>query len=300
MLAALLAGLVVLSAFPGLAQELEPRAYSVSPVGSNALILSYVRLRGGIVFDPSLEITNVDARINSAIAGYFRSIDFFGRSGNITLVAPYGWGTLNGTVAGEAAQVTRSGLSDSRVRFAVNLKGAPAMNLKEFANYRQKTNIGASVVVQMPTGQYDPARLINLGTNRWSFKPEIGLSHAINRRWILDLYGGAWFFTADKDFQGAGRTQKPVGAVQTHISYNIKPRLWAAFDATFYSGGRVTVGGLPAKKLLRNARYGGTVSVPLTRRQSFKFSINTGAFAPIGADFDSISVAYQYIWGAGL
>ena len=62
------------------------------------------------------------------------------------------------------------------MRFAVNLYGAPAMDLEEFASYRRKTNVGASLVIVAPLGQYDPARFVNIGTNRWAAKPEVGLS----------------------------------------------------------------------------------------------------------------------------
>jgi len=296
----LLLSVLSLSILPAVAQDLEPRAYIASPVGVNAVTLSYIRLRGGIVFDPNLEITDVNTSINGLAVSYFRSIDFFGRSGNVGVTAPYVWGAMNGKVSGETNQISRSGLTDGRIRFAVNLKGAPTMDLEEFAGYRQKTNIGASLTVQTPTGQYDPVRLISIGANRWSFKPEIGLSRALGRRWIFDLYGGVWFFTKDSEYLGLGRSQKPVGAMQAHISHNVKPFLWAAFDATFYAGGRTTVGGDKSRRLQRNTRYGGTLSVRLTGRQGIRFAVSTGLFTHIGGDFDSFGVSYQYIWGGGL
>lgn len=281
-------------------QQLEPRAYSVSPVGTNIVVVGYGRSSGDLAFDPSLPVTEASATINSAYAGYYRSINFFGRSASISSALPYAWGNLQGKVEGQFLQVRRSGLSDPAVRFAVNLYGAPAMNLKEFSAYRQKTVVGASLAVVAPLGQYDPAKLINLSSNRWAFKPEIGISRAVGRKLYLDFYLGAWLFTANNNFQGRTRTQAPIASSQFHLSYNVRPRLWAAFDATFYTGGRTTINGLRRDDLQRNSRVGGTLSFKVDRRQSVKFAYSRGAFTNIGADFQTFSLAYQYLWGRGL
>ena len=281
------------------AQQLEPRAYSVSPVGTNIVVLGYGRSTGDIAFDPSLPITDASATINGAFAGYFRSVNFFGRSANVSVALPYIWGNLQGSVAGQFQQVRRSGLGDPSVRFAVNLHGAPAMDLKKFSAYRQKTVVGASVVVVAPLGQYDPARAINLSGNRWAFKPEIGISRTV-RRLNLDFYLGAWLFTANNNFQGRTRTQSPIASSQFHLSYNVKPKLWVAFDTTFYAGGRTKIDGVRGDNLQRNSRIGGTLSLKLDRRQSLKFAYSRGAFTTVGADFQAVSVAYQYLWGRGL
>jgi hypothetical protein len=293
----LIAGLEPGGRFKG--QQLEPRAYSVSPVGTNIIVLGYGRSTGDIAFDPSLPISDASATINGAFAGYFRSLDFFGRSANVSVALPYVWGNLQGNVAGQFQQVRRSGLGDPSVRIAVNLYGAPAMDLKKFSTYRQKTVIGASVVVVAPLGQYDPAKAINLSGNRWSFKPEVGISRAV-RKLHLDFYLGAWLFTPNNNFQGRTRRQSPIASSQFHLSYNVKPKLWVAFDTTFYAGGRTTVNGVRGNDLQRNSRIGGTVSFRLDRRQSLKFAYSRGAFTNIGANFQAVSVAYQYLWGRGL
>lgn len=299
-----LVGAILLLACLGLTgrvagQQLEPRAYSVSPVGTNIVVVGFGRSTGDLTFDPSLPITDASARINNASAGYFRSINFFGRSANVSVGLPYVWGNLQGTLAGQFQQLRRSGLGDPVVRFAVNLHGAKAMDLKQFASYHQKTIIGASVVISAPLGQYDPAKVINLGGNRWAFKPEVGISRAVGRM-SLDFYAGAWLFTNNNNFQGRTRKQAPIATTQFHLSYNVRPKIWAAFDATLYTGGRTTVNGIRGSDLQRNSRVGGTLVYRLDRRQSLKFAYSRGAFTTIGADFQSVSVAYQYLWGRGL
>ena len=65
--------------------------------------------------------------------------------------------------------------------------------------WQQKTLLGVSLKVVAPTGQYDPTKLINLGANRWAFKPELGLSRRWGH-WVLDAYGGVWLFTENPEF----------------------------------------------------------------------------------------------------
>lgn len=292
--------LVVTTALPLWSQELEPGAYSISPVGVNVLVLSANLRRGDITFAPTLPVEDARAGIGTTVLSYVRSLDFLGRSANIGAALPFSAGHLEGRYLGEFTRVSRSGFHDPLFRFAVNFYGAPAMSLKDFAGYRQKTNIGVSLVVLVPLGKYDAARLINIGTNRWSFKPEVGFSRAMGK-WTLEVYVGAWLFTDNTNFlDGNVRKQDPIATTQLHLLYTVRPRLWVAFDANFYTGGRTTVNNALNLDLQRNSRVGGTLSVPLNLRHSVKLAYSRGAYTTIGADFHALVAGWQYLWGAGL
>jgi Putative MetA-pathway of phenol degradation len=292
--------LILLSAWTVRAQELEPRAYSISPVGVNILVLANTFNSGDIDFDPAVPIEQAKAKINASALGYVRTLNIVGRSSSVGFVAPYVLGHLEGLYLGQFQTVDRSGLGDPRFRFAINLYGAPAMKLREFASYRPKTNVGVSLVVGAPLGQYDPAKAINLGANRWSFKPELGVSRALGR-WTAEGFAGVWLYTSNsKFFNGKTRTQEPIGSLQFHLGYTLWPRFWAAFDANFYNGGRTSINGVRSFDLQQNSRMGGTLAIPLNRHQSFKFSYSHGAHTTIGGNFNSIGISYQYLWGGGL
>jgi hypothetical protein len=300
------AGLAVLFLFlvgvtrPLHGQELEPRAYSVSPVGVNFALFSYSYPSGDVEFDPSAQIDDVNLRMNVLTLGYFRSLDVFGRSANVGAIVPYAEGTLEGSFFGNFRTFHRSGLRDPVVRFAVNLYGAPAMDRRQFSRYRQKSNLGASLTVVAPLGQYDANTLINLGSNRWAFKPEIGFSQGIHEKWILELDAGAWFYTANHNFLGTTRTQDPVVTLQLHAVYTVRPRLWFSADGNFYDGGRTTVGATRNFDLRRGSRIGLTAAVPIAGRQSLKFAYARWVYATVGAKFNVFTVAYQFTWGGGL
>ena len=155
------------------------------------------------------------------------------------------------------------------------------------------------MVVIAPLGQYDPARLLNIGTNRWAVKPEIGISQRF-RRWYLDLYAGTWIFTANHSFPSGVRRQDPIGVAQSNLTCVITSRVWASFNANLYTGGRTSVGGVDRADYLHNSRMGGTLAIRVTRHQSIKFNGSNGLVTNIGAAFVSIGAAYQYMWGGGM
>lgn len=286
------------------AQDLTPRAYVITPVRANAIILQYSLFRGNVEFAGALPITGATATMNVPALSYYRALGLFGRSANFTASLPYAIGNFQGTVVGAEKSGYRSGLLDSVFRFSINLVGGPAMRLEEFKNWRQTTLLGISFRVVAPTGQYDPTKLVNNGSNRWAFKPELGYSRR-RGNWIVDAYGGAWLFTANREFFSHNafvpgtqvRTESPIGSFEGHLSYNVKPRLWASLDGNFWFGGRTSLNGIENPGTLqRNSRAGVTVSIPLTQRQSVKCSYSYGDYIRYGGNYHNLSIGWQYAW----
>jgi hypothetical protein len=290
--AGLLAGLSAASA-----QRLTPRAYAPAPVDVNVVSLPYTYQTGSVITDPSLPIQNVDAKVESATAFYERTFGFLGRSASAAIAVPYVWVKATGEVFEQARSVSRSGQGDMVLRLASNIFGGPALSREAFARAPAETTLGASLVVTMPTGQYDGAKLVNIGTNRWSFKPEIGFSHPAGP-WTFDLYAGAWFYSANDDFFGGHRrTQDPLVALQGHVIYTFsKGGTWLALDGTWYSGGQTTVDGVFNADRQSNTRIGATLAVPIGHRQTIKAAWAKGASVRFGQDFTTVGVTYQYLW----
>jgi hypothetical protein len=215
-----------------------------------------------------------------------------------TAALPYAWGTITGDVGDQSGSVYRSGMADIKTRLSFKLRGVPAMGAREFAKTSHRNFIVAtSLSMTWPTGQYGSTKLINLGTNRWSFKPEIGISYPV-KRVDLDLYAGATFFTENSSFYTgqAVKTQDVLTSLQGHVSYTVRPRLWVAMDSTWYGGGATHTNGGPAVGRQGNSRLGGTVSVPLWKGQSLKVSYSSGVSGDVGAKFNTLGVGWQYVW----
>ena len=278
------------------AQEMEPRAYSRAPVGTQFVLLTYAYQTGDVLTDSSLPLRDVKVKLHSSAVGYGRTFALAGRQASLSVIAPYIKGTASGTVFENALSVNRSGLGDVRARFTMNIAGSPAMNPKEFAAYKPRTVIGASLTVVAPTGQYDPARLINPSSHRWAFKPEIGLSKP-RGRWTFETAGGAWLFTAnDNFFGGSRREQRALLSFQGGVIYTIRRRMWASFNATYYRGGRTVVNGVVNSDEQGNSRIGATYSLPLNDRQSLKVAWANGLTTRFGGSLNTIAVVWQYAW----
>jgi hypothetical protein len=297
-------GLSMLTPAPGAAQDLTPRAYFPTPVSSNAVIVTYAVSDGEVVFDPTLPVTDSTGTVHLMAASYYYAFDFFGRSANLAAALPLAVGDVSGEVSGTDTTVHRAGLGDVMVRLAVNLRGGAARSPLEFVRAGPiRSVLGASLKVVMPTGQYDHTRLINLGTNRWAFKPELGYARRVSRV-IVEVYGGVWLFTTNDDFlashdaaRGDDRVQAPIGALEFHVSYDVNPRLWLSADFNYWHGGRVSVN--DEKRLLTlqsNSRIGATASLPVSRRQSLKVSYSDGLVVRFGGKFKTLSVGWQYSW----
>lgn len=298
---------VVLGACPPSAlnaQDLAPRAYVITAIHSNAVTLTYSFSDGALLFNNVLPITDATAILNVPIFSYYHSLSFFGRSANITASLPYGVGHFQGKFIDNETKLYRSGLLDSAFRFSVNLKGGPAMSAKEYQSWQQKTILGISLKIIAPTGQYDPTKLINNGSNRWAFKPEFGYSERWGH-WVLDGYGAVWFFATNPQFFShnaifpgtQSQSQAPIGAFEGHLSYDVKRRLWFSLDSNFWVGGRTSLNGVEnSNTLQKNSRIGATASIPLSKHQSLKFSYNYGTYILFGGNYQNVSMAWQYSW----
>jgi hypothetical protein len=160
--------------------------------------------------------------------------------------------------------------------------------------------VGAALQVSVPAGQYDSTKVVNLGTNRWFFKPQLGVSKALGDL-TLELTGSATIFTDNTDFfNGRTRQQDPLYSVQAHAIYGFGRDIWASVDATHFWGGRTTVDGEFNDDLQRNWRFGGTFSFPLSINYSVRLYASRGVSARTKNDYDLVGFALQYRWGGGL
>ena len=282
------------------AQELEPRSYTNTPIGLNFLVAGYAYQTGDVATDPSLPIEDATVHVHTAVLAYARSFDMFGTSAKADVIVPYSWLDGTATVLGTPESRTVDGFNDPRFRLSVNLYGAPALTLEQFASYEQDFLVGVSVQVAPPLGQYDHERAVNIGTNRWLFKPELGVSKAFGPL-TVEVAPSITVFTANDDFFGGKRReQDPVYAVQGHLIYRFGTPLWGSVDGTYYGGGRTSIDGDERDDRQSNARVGATLALSVTRRHSVKLYASKAVATRIGGDFDLVGLAFQYRWGGGL
>jgi len=281
------------------AQDLEPRAYSNSPTGMNFAIAGYAYLKGTVLTDPSLPLENVSNEAHVGVFAYATTLNVLGKSAKFDMIVPYMSLAAKGLVFGVPHERYVTGFADPAFRFSMNFIGAPALTAAQFKNYRQDFILGASLRITAPLGQYNYDKLVNIGTNRWSFKPEIGMSKAIGP-WTVELTPGITFFTDNGDFFG-GKTRQvaPLVAVQAGVSYTYAPGGWLALNAGYFVGTRTTVDDVENDDEQEGMRFGATLALPVNRYNSVKLYGISGYNAHREHDFQAVGIAWQVRWGGG-
>lgn len=283
-----------------MAYELEPRSYTNLPVGMNFLGMGLIVQSGDVATDPSETLENAEVDAFTPVVAYARALDLWGRSGKLDVVAPYS--CMEGSADAFGRTFTRDvcGLGDPTVKLSVNLIGAPAMTLDELRQQRQDLIFGIGLRIGAPLGEYDSDKLLNPGSNRWTARPEMGLSKTIGRWTVESILSATWYSENDDFFGGVRRSQEPIYAAQGHLIYSFRRAAWIAIDVNGYRGGRTEVDGREGDDLQRNSRWGMTLSLPLGRRHSVKLAASQGVVTRAGGDFQTFTAVWQYRWGGGL
>ena len=283
------------------AQDIEPRRWSHLPIGGNFAGLAYANTTGDILLDPAIRIEDAEFNLQTIAGKYIRSFALLGKSARVDITPAYQIGEWEGLLDGTPARVERSGWLDTSLRFAVNLFGAPPLAGKAFAEYRGKTAretiVGVGLVMQLPTGQYHEDRLINLGGNRFTFRPQFGVVH--NRgKWSVELGTAVMFFTDnDEFFNGRRLEQDPLYSADAHLVYTFRPGLWLAASGGYGGGGETAVNGVSSDNRQNSPAWGLGLGIPINRAIGVKFAyIGTRAQARTGFDADNFACAFSVAW----
>jgi len=283
------------------AVEMEPRRWSHLPTSTNFAGTGYYYTEADIYFDPLLQIENAKMEMHALTVKYIHTFELYQKSARIDFMQDFQEGRWKGSVGGAPASIKRSGLSDSLLRFAINLYGAPPLKGKEFAAYRTKavveTIVGTALVVHLPTGDYMNDKLINLGKNRFTFRPQLGVVH--NRgKWSMEFTGAVWLYTDNTDFYNGNKLeQNPLFTMQTHLVYTFRPGLWVTGSVGYDFGGKSAVNGVEKDDRRENLAWALSIGYPITSQLGVKVVyLSTRTQQTIGQDTDSIAVGFSFFW----
>jgi hypothetical protein len=278
------------------AQDLTPRTYWPAPNGTKLLIIGYAYQSGDVVTDPSIPITGVDSTIDSSVLAYQQTINLFGRTGKFQFELPYVDGTTTGMVSREPGRRDVSGFGDFAATLSINILGSESMSPAEFQQLRQNPRpiLGASIKIVAPTGEYESDKLINIGTNRWALRFQLGYIRPLTPKWLLEMSAGAWFFQDNDEFLGTTRKQDPIGALNFHLVRRFSPGLWASLDLNYYLGGHSTLDGVRNADLQRNSRAGLSFAYPFKGKHAIKIGFSEGIVTESGGDFRTLTFNYIY------
>ena len=274
-------------------QQLEPRAYAALPKNLNTVVVGYGLSRGNVLTDPSLPIANFEITTNTFSATYLHTFELGKKLARVQFTLPFVDLAGKLQINGHDTSGARTGLADAGIRLGINLTGSPPLDKKDFRQYTQKTIIGASLVILVPTGLYYSDKRINIGSHRWGFKPELGLSKRIGRVYF-ETYSGVWFYTINNNYLSTHRlSQDPVFNIQVHGAYYFRSLMWVSVNTVWFIGGQTKIDGTPQGALLNNWRVGATWGIPIARGQALKIQFHVGVFTADNYNYRLASLAYQ-------
>jgi hypothetical protein len=184
------------------AQFNDPRTYDNTPVGINRLELSYAHVHANAMIDTSLIIEGASVGLNQGTIDYTRYFGLLHRLAWVEAAVPVaGFG---GSFTGASIQGSTTDMGDSSYRLAILLKRGPALTVAQFQNYKPSTTLGVSLAITAPTGSYHSDKILNLGSDRWSFKPEIALTRPFGnaQRWESNAHANAYFYRDNTSYVG--------------------------------------------------------------------------------------------------
>ena len=261
----------------------------------------YVYTEAEISDSPALRLEDVEMEKSSWVFKYIRTFELFQKSARVDLTQGYQKGRWTGLLDGKLASTERAGWTDSVARLSVNLIGAPPLTGKEYSDYRAKTEVetivGVALAVHFPTGEYMGERLINLGNNRYTIRPQIGVVHS-RHNWTLEAGAGTWIFTDNDDFFGGSRLENdPLYVFQTHAIYTWASGLWASVSGAYAFGRRSTIDGVEKDDRKEIRALSLSAGFPITRDWGVKVGYEgRRRLSTNGVDTDSLVVAISHFW----
>jgi hypothetical protein len=282
------------------AQFTDPHNYDNMPVGTNQAELAYTYARSDVSIDTGLIIAGAKLNLNAGTIDYSR---YFGLANHLMWVnGALPIAGLSGSVIGTNIRGSVNGAADSSYQVAALLKGGPALSVADFDNYKPETVVGVSFSVAAPTGQYNGNKILNLGSDRWLFRPEIALSHPFGpeRKWQLDTYANCEFYTDDASYRGTKiLSEQPLPGFEGHISYSFNDRLWGALDTRYSLRGDTSINSADQNDSQRNFIIGSEVNLALNSQHSLVFEFAKALVHRNGTSYTGFTVKYDFVWGKG-
>lgn len=297
----LLAILTTAITFPSVALEPEPQKWSHLPMDKNFGGIAFVRTEADIFINPTLALENVDMTAETWAAAYIRTFEFFEKSSRVDITQAYQEVDWTGLLDGTFASTSREGLSDTFVRVAMNLYGAPPLRGKEFGAYRSEvkveTTVGIAINVRLPTGNYLDDKLLNIGKNRFAIRPQLGVMHT-SGKWSAELTGEVAFYTKNNDFfNGKTLEQKPLYIIHGHLIHTFKRGHWVSVSAGYDYGGENKIDGVSQNDILQNIGWKVSYAHPINRAVGIKlFYLGTQTQESTGLDSDTFAVSTSFVW----
>lgn len=110
----------------------------------------------------------------------------------------------------------------------------------------EKTHLGLTTFVTLPTGTYDHNKALNLGENRWKLLFQLGLITPLTSTLTLDAVTDVQLHGRNNDYGAASQTlkQKPLYQTQGWLRYHLSPAADLRLGLSHVVGGKTQIDGV--------------------------------------------------------
>lgn len=282
------------------AQFTDAHSYDNTPIGTNQIELVYAYVHANASLDTSLVITGAKLDLNQGTIDYTRYFGGFQRLMWVEAAVPVAG--LSGSISGTNIQGSVVGTGDSSYQMGMLLKGGPALTVEQFQDYKPTTIVGLSFAFTAPTGLYRSNKILNLGSDRWSFKPELAVTYPFGpeQKWQVDAYANAYFYTDNTSYHGQEvLRQEPLPGFEGHLSYSFNDRLWASLDTRYSFRANTFVNGVDQSSSQQNFILGSEMNVSINSRNTLLLEFAKAVVHENGPAVVGFALKYDYIWGKG-
>ena len=280
------------------ADDIEPRRWTPLPIGTTVVGVGVIRGEGDIAFDPVLKIENATVEKTTTVVSVVQAFDLLGQTARFDVRLPHQHARWEGLLDGQPRAADRRGAADPRLRLSVNFLGSPALDAEAFREYRAShavnTIAGAALAVTLPLGEYQEDKLLNLGENRFTITPQLGVVHS-RGPWSYELTGSVSFYTDNKEFlRDYTRGQDPLFALQAHAVYAPPSGWWASVGVAYDWGGESAIDGVARGDTREDLLYGVAAGLAIDQRSSVQVAYVANRTQRLtGSDTDNFALGYS-------
>lgn len=284
-----------------LSQDIEPRRWASMPLGTQVVGVGFSHVFGDIDFDPVLQAQDARVIVNSLALQYVRPFRIGTKQARVDVLIPFSFANWQGQLKDEERSISRTGFADPRLRLSINFIGPDAMTLKEMQEFMKEnpvyTTVGASIAISFPFGQYFEDKLLNLGANTFVFRPQVGMTHNWGS-WSYELSTSVFIYTNNNDFYiDKTKKQKPLFAMQTHLTKQFKHRIWTTLSFGYGLGGNSIVNRIRKDDERGNLLGGLSAGMPIFKKQAIKIAYGTTlTLKDVGANTNGFVVGWSTLF----
>lgn len=273
------------------------RAYHLRPENFTdiSLTATYLNAVGTVDLGAGPETSTVDIAVLAP--SYHRTFDLLGNVGSVLIGIPVGAVSFETSVT-DLDIDSPLAQGDLYVGGSVGLVGMPSLSPQEYFMHKPGLQVSAEAKLFLPTGDYDPDRIVSLGQNRWSLQASLPITYVLGDTMLdpnlmtFEIRPVVQIFGDNEDAVGpaAVMSQDPIFGAEAHITRNFGNSIWAALDGYYETGGEISFDGMAQGDALDNFSLGATVGVVfspnLAMRLSYRELVHSSAPDASGRAFE--------------